>query len=256
MAVVNRSLSRNYAPAPKQDPQKYYMYPFVAGGVMLMIGLILFSTFTQIRIIPNYLQDSTFIVPALFFIPVGIMAYKGSIPKKHSHIVTTILLVLAIVALPMTAMTIVMETYSTPVESPAYYSKTMQLMGAPDNATIAIFPTELPVEAENTKFFYGSDAEARSMRLELNFRIGQHMADPLENGMKSHAVWSGTLSELAASEYAAVAEQIPTTQPEDAVYYVIQTSTLENSETLDSVVLASAADDGTLYYLYKVWTPQ
>ena len=57
MAVINRSLSRNYAPVQKQDPKKYYMYPLVTGGVMLMIGLILFSTFTQIRIIPNYLQD-------------------------------------------------------------------------------------------------------------------------------------------------------------------------------------------------------
>ena len=38
MAVTNRSLSRNYAPVQKKDENKYYMYPMVTGGVMLLIG--------------------------------------------------------------------------------------------------------------------------------------------------------------------------------------------------------------------------
>lgn len=255
MATTNRSLSRNYSPLQKQDENKHYMYPLVTGGVMLMIGLILFSTFTQIRIIPNYLADVTFIIPSLFFFPVAFMTKRGGIPRKHSRIVTTILLVLAIVALPMSAVTVVLDTYSSPVEGTAYYQKTMQLLGKDTNPLLDAFPTEIPVDAQDAYFYYGTDMDTGAMRIELNFRTGEAMADPLENGMKGRAIWSGSLTELTASEYAPAAAQITTAQPEDAVYYIVQTTTLEDGVTMDSMVLTAASPDGTLYYLYKLWTP-
>ena len=256
MAVMNRSLSRNYAPMQKQDENKYYMYPLVTGGVLLMIGLLLFSTFSQIRIIPDYLSDACFVVPALFFFPVAFMAKRGSIPKKHARIVTTIMLVLGILALPMNAMTTIMNTYSTPVSGVQYYGKTMQLLGREANPLLAAFPTEVPVDSENAAFYYGTDMQTGTMRIELSFRTGEAMADPLENAMKGRAAWSGSMDELAASEYAAVIDQIPTEQAEDAVYYIMHTTTLEGTDVMDSAAMTAAAPDGTLYYLYTLWTPQ
>ena len=128
------------------------------------------------------------------------MAKRGSIPKKHCRIVTTILLVLSIIALPMSAVTVILDTYSSPVEGAAYYEKTMQMLGQGSNALIDNFPTELPVNAENATFYYGVNADDGTMRIELNFRTNEGMADPLENGMKSRAVWSGTLEEMKASQ--------------------------------------------------------
>ena len=256
MAVTNRSLSRNYAPLNQRDENKHYMYPLVTGGVMLMIGLLLFSTFSQIRIIPDYVADACFIVPALFFFPVAYMAKRGSIPKKHSRIVTTILLVLGIVALPMNAMTTILNTYSAPVQGVQYYGKTMQLLGKGSNQLLDAFPTEVPVDSENAAFYYGTDMQTGTMRIELSFRTGEAMADPLENAMKSRAVWSGSMDELNASEYAAVIDHIPTEQPADAAYYIMQTTTYEDTGVIDSVAMTAAAPDGSLYYLYTLWMPQ
>ena len=64
------------------------------------------------------------------------------------------------------------------------------------------------------------------------------------------------MDELAASEYAAVIDQIPTELAEDAVYYIMHTTMLEGTDVMDSAAMTAAAPDGTLYYLYTLWTPQ
>lgn len=253
--AVNRSLSRNYTPYTQTDNARPYMYPLVAGGVLLLIGLILYSTVTQMRIIPDYTSDLVMLVPVLFFIPVGIMAWKGVIERKHCRIATTILLVLSVLAIPMSAMTAILGVYSTPVEGAAYYEKTMTMLGAEQNEVLSAFPKQIPEGAQDAQFSYFIDQKAVSMGVELTFRTEAEMHAPLTEIVAGKAIWTGTAEEFAASEYAPALEQMAYAAPEGAVYYVMYVSHEEETGVVDGISLAASAGDGTMYYFYKVWTP-
>jgi len=254
--ATNRSLSRNYMPYnDKKNDNRHYMYPIVCAGVMFLIGMILYSTFAGMRIIPAYAKDLTLLVPCLFFIPVGVFAYKGIVPKKHSRIVTTILLIMGIVSMPLCGMQIVMEIYSTPIEGTAYYEKTMDMLNAKDDALLSSFPTSVPQDAQDAAFNYYTDMGNGAMVIRLTFRTGEGMHEPLETALQSRAGWTGSASELATSEYADALDHVDVELPDDAVYYLVDAAVDEASGQMNGVMMGASADDGTLYYLYKLWTP-
>lgn len=253
--AVNRSLSRHYTPYEDKSKSKAYMYPLVSGGVLLLVGLILYSTVVNLRIIPDYLSDLVMLVPALFLIPVGILAWKGIIERKHCRIATTILLILGVLAIPMSAMTSILGIYNTPVEGAAYYQKTMSLMGGENNEVLSAFPQQLPADAQDAQFRYYVDHETVSMGMELTFRTGAEMHAPLTEIVANKATWTGSADEFAASEYAPALDQMVYDAPEDGTYYVMYVSHVDETTVMDGISMAASAPDGTIHYLYKVWTP-
>lgn len=253
--AVNRSLSRHYTPYEDKQNTRPYMYPLVAGGVLLLAGLILYSTVTQMRIIPDYVSDLTLIVPALFLFPVGILAWKGIIERKHCRIATTILLILGVLAVPMSAMTSIMSVYSTPVEGAVYYEKTLQMLGAEKNAVFSAFPKQIPADAQDAQFCYTIDQQNVSMGVELTFRTGEEMYAPLTEIIAGKAIWTGSTEELAASEYAPALQQMSYQTPENATWYVMYVSMPEETGILDGISMAASGADGAMHYFYKVWTP-
>lgn len=251
--AVNRSLSRHYTPYEDKQNTRPYMYPLVAGGVLLLAGLILYSTVVQMRIIPDYVTDLVLIVPSLFLFPVGILAWKGIIERKHCRIATTILLILGVLAIPMSAITSITSVYATPVEGAVYYEKTMQMLGADKNESFSAFPKQVPADAQDAQFCYANTQQHAG--LELTFRTGEEMHAPLTEIVAGKAIWTGSYEEFAASEYAPALAQMTYQVPENATWYVLYVSMPEETGVLDGIFLVASADDGSMYYFYKVWTP-
>lgn len=250
---LNRQLSHHYSPLGQKKASRLFLFPLIAGAIVLSIGIVLFTTFAEMRLVPNWTRDVTFLLPGVAFMPVAFVARKEMFGRGLIYFSTILLLVLSIVSLPVGAMQGLYDIYVTPVTDPATYTRTMGIFDEDAIPTLRVFPDELPQDAQDPQFLYQSDLESGKLTLSLQFRCGEGTQMPLINGMKGAAVWQGSKAEMVASEYAMVAEHVDMDAvPEDATCYVLLTKTVPSTGELSMMMFCASADDGYTQYLFKI----